>query len=42
VRADNHSALRLYDSYGFERVGMRRGYYGPGHDGVVMRKRLAT
>lgn len=27
VRASNHSAYRLYESYGFNEIGRRRGYY---------------
>ncbi|EME69245.1 acetyltransferase [Paramagnetospirillum caucaseum] len=37
--ADNHAALALYQSKGFQRVGLRRGYYG-GVDGVTMSCRL--
>ncbi|MDC7120682.1 ribosomal protein S18-alanine N-acetyltransferase [Cellulomonas fimi] len=29
VRVDNEPALRLYESAGFERLGLRRGYYQP-------------
>ena len=29
VRVDNVAALHLYDSVGFERMGVRRGYYQP-------------
>ncbi|HYS15161.1 MAG TPA: ribosomal protein S18-alanine N-acetyltransferase [Burkholderiaceae bacterium] len=40
VRPTNQDALRLYASYGFARIGMRRGYY-PAHggreDAIVMR-----
>ena len=40
VRPSNHVALRLYERYGFERIGVRRGYY-PAHggreDAIVMR-----
>ena len=36
----NEAALRLYERYGFERIGVRRGYY-PAHggreDAIVMR-----
>jgi ribosomal-protein-alanine N-acetyltransferase len=40
VRADNEAAQRLYTRFGFERIGLRRGYYQPGSvDGVVMRRR---
>lgn len=41
VRASNDRARRLYERYGFEAVGLRRGYYpaGPGRreDAIVMR-----
>jgi len=34
VGADNPAALALYASLGFERVGLRKGYYAsPGHGG---------
>lgn len=40
VRPSNLGALRLYERYGFERIGVRRGYY-PAHggreDAIVMR-----
>jgi ribosomal-protein-alanine N-acetyltransferase len=40
VRPTNDTALRLYQRYGFERIGVRRGYY-PARDGredaIVMR-----
>ncbi len=40
VRPSNPPAQRLYERYGFERIGVRRGYY-PAHcgreDAVVMR-----
>jgi ribosomal-protein-alanine N-acetyltransferase len=40
VRADNDAAARLYERYGFDRIGVRRGYYQPGRvDAVVMRRR---
>ena len=39
VAADNAPAQRLYDSYGFEVIGVRRGYYQPGNtDALVMRR----
>jgi ribosomal-protein-alanine N-acetyltransferase len=39
VAADNAAAQRLYDSYGFEVVGVRRGYYQPANtDALVMRR----
>ena len=37
VRAENVPAQRLYEKYGFDQVAVRRGYYGPDADGIVMR-----
>ncbi len=38
VRVDNTRAQRLYERFGFEPVGIRRGYYQPGSvDALVMR-----
>lgn len=38
VRVDNDAALHLYESVGFERLGMRRAYYQPGNiDAWTMR-----
>lgn len=39
VRADNDSAQRLYARHGFSRTGLRRGYYGPGLDALVLTRR---
>lgn len=39
VRSKNLPALSLYRAYGFERVGLRRGYYkNPDDDAVIMLK----
>jgi ribosomal-protein-alanine N-acetyltransferase len=39
VRVDNVRAQRLYGRFGFEAVGLRRGYYQPGDvDALVMRR----
>ena len=39
VAVDNRPAQRLYDTYGFEPVGVRRGYYQPSNtDALVMKK----
>ena len=39
VRADNATAIALYERHGFHRIGVRRGYYQPsGTDAVVMRR----
>ena len=43
VRPSNTAALRLYQRYGFERVGLRRGYYPASEgreDALVMRVTL--
>ena len=43
VRVDNPNAQSLYDSLGFERIAVRKGYYQPDNvDGVVMRLEIAT
>jgi [ribosomal protein S18]-alanine N-acetyltransferase len=43
VRADNSRAQRLYDWWGFEQIGVRRGYYQPsGTDAIVMRRDLTV
>ncbi|MED7951808.1 ribosomal protein S18-alanine N-acetyltransferase [Streptomyces sp. BE303] len=42
VRVDNPRAQRLYERFGFEPVGIRRGYYQPANvDALVMRLDLA-
>ena len=39
VAVDNRPAQKLYDTYGFEPIGLRRGYYQPSNtDALVMRK----
>jgi ribosomal-protein-alanine N-acetyltransferase len=39
VAVDNGPAQRLYDAYGFQIVGLRRGYYQPSNtDALVMRR----
>ncbi|TDD63613.1 ribosomal-protein-alanine N-acetyltransferase [Actinomadura darangshiensis] len=41
VRADNDSAHRLYERFGFERVGLRKRYYQPSDvDAIVMCRKL--
>jgi ribosomal-protein-alanine N-acetyltransferase len=39
VRSDNDSALALYARFGFEEVTVRRNYYAPSVDAIVMRQR---
>jgi ribosomal-protein-alanine N-acetyltransferase len=42
VAVDNGPAQRLYAGYGFEAVGVRRGYYQPSDtDALVMRREAA-
>ncbi len=39
VAADNGPAQRLYATYGFEPIGVRRGYYQPSNtDALVMQR----
>jgi ribosomal-protein-alanine N-acetyltransferase len=41
VRADNDAAYRLYERFGFVRVGLRKRYYQPsGVDAIVMSRPL--
>lgn len=42
VRAGNVPARRLYRRLGFRDLGVRRGYYGPGQDAIVMELRLVA
>jgi len=43
VRAENTVAQQLYARHGFERIGVRRGYYRPGGtDAQVLRLRLGS
>jgi len=43
VRADNERAQKLYERFGFERIGLRRNYYQPsGVDAIVMRREVAA
>ncbi|WP_235834028.1 ribosomal protein S18-alanine N-acetyltransferase [Actinomadura logoneensis] len=43
VRADNDPARRLYERFGFVRVGLRRRYYQPsGVDAVVMCREMGV
>ncbi|MGX1883474.1 ribosomal protein S18-alanine N-acetyltransferase [Streptomyces sp. NPDC055287] len=43
VRVDNTRAQKLYERFGFEPIGFRRGYYQPGNiDALVMRLTTTT
>ncbi len=36
VRRSNHSAIALYQKYGFVEVGCRKGYYDNGEDALIL------
>ncbi len=39
VRSQNVAAIKLYSAYGFEKIGVRRGYYkNPTDDAIIMLK----
>lgn len=40
VRADNPPAQAMYESFGFDRIGVRRRYYDDGTDAYTMMKKL--
>jgi len=40
VRAGNAAARTLYEAFGFESQGTRKGYYADGEDGVLYRRKL--
>ncbi len=40
VRVGNAPAISLYQSFGYEKYGARKGYYGDGEDALLMRKNL--
>jgi ribosomal-protein-alanine N-acetyltransferase len=43
VARDNVPAQRLYDEYGFEVIGLRKGYYQPSNtDALIMRREEAA
>jgi ribosomal-protein-alanine N-acetyltransferase len=42
VRSDNDAALKMYASRGYERIDIRRNYYGNTIDANIMRKRVAN
>jgi len=42
VRSDNEPAIKMYAARGYERVDIRRNYYGNTIDANVMRKRVAN
>lgn len=38
VEEGNKAALRLYERFGYEQVGRRKGYYGAGADALMLRR----
>jgi [ribosomal protein S18]-alanine N-acetyltransferase len=42
VRSDNEPAIKMYAARGYERIDIRRNYYGNAIDANVMRKRVAN
>lgn len=38
VRVGNTPAVKLYEKFGYERIGVRKGYYEDGEDAILMRK----
>lgn len=41
VRSDNAGAIALYRAYGFVRIAVRKDYYGPGQDAMIMSRPVA-
>jgi len=42
VRRENTPAIALYRSFGFTERGVRRNYYGHGHDAIIMSRTLSA
>jgi ribosomal-protein-alanine N-acetyltransferase len=42
VAADNVAAQRMYDKYGFDAIGVRRGYYQPSNTDALVMRRIRT
>jgi ribosomal-protein-alanine N-acetyltransferase len=40
VRADNPGAQAMYEGFGFERIGLRSGYYDDGTDAIMMMRKI--
>lgn len=41
VKTDNEAAIGLYESLGYEKLNVRKDYFGSGQDALVMRKALS-
>jgi ribosomal-protein-alanine N-acetyltransferase len=41
VRQSNAAARQFYESFGFQMTGVRRNYYGPKEDALLMSKKLS-
>lgn len=39
VKEDNYIAIRLYNNFGFQKVAIRKGYYG-NIDGILMERKI--
>lgn len=37
VRVDNFRAIKLYEKFGFKKIGLRKDYYGKGKDAILMK-----
>ena len=42
VRSDNEAAIKMYDARGYERIDIRRNYYGNTIDANIMRKKVTN
>lgn len=42
VRSTNFSAIKLYESFGFEKIGVRKKYYQMKDDAIIMSLKLNT
>ena len=42
VRSDNAAAIAMYSRFGFEQISVRRNYYAPSVDALIMRLRPLT
>lgn len=40
VNEHNLPAIKLYDKFGFSKIGVRKKYYGGKEDGILMSKKI--